>query len=78
MPSGVNKITIWHYSAITCEPPTITNGAHNCASATVAWDGTCEATCDAGFTGNATIACNVDNSGTGGFNATVTCSGTFF
>ena len=78
MLTEVNIISIFHYSAITCTAPAITNGANNCDSATVAWDGTCEATCDAGYAGNATITCNVNNSGTGGFDVTVTCSGTLF
>ena len=70
---------IYYYSAITCVAPTITNGAHNCANAgSTAWDGTCTATCDSAayhLTGTALITCNVDNSGTGGWDATPTCPG---
>ena len=73
----MGNININQYcSAVTCDAPTIADGANNCGGATVAWDGSCGATCNAGFYGpDATITCNVDNSGTGGFDETLTCTG---
>ena len=79
IPTEVNIISNFYYSAIACAAPSIANGAHNCDSTGLAFGGTCAATCNAGYSGGATITCGDSNGdGTGDFDQTVTCSGKLF
>ena len=49
-------------SVIECEAPTARPGStFSCSGSTTVYGGTCELTCEVGYTGYKTLRCNVDN-----------------